>query len=138
MDCPKCKSSNWIRNGFVNEIQRYKCKECAYNYTVVQKSTAKPASERQLGLAMYLEGLGFRSISRVLNVSHSSVMKWVKKYGGQLEEKENEDQVSVVEMDELHSYVGQKKIIVGFGLQLTERGNVTLTSLLETEGRKRG
>jgi len=99
MDCPKCKSSNWIKNGFVNEIQRYKCKECAYNYTVIQKSTAKSASERHLGLKMYLEGLGFRSIGRVLGVSHSSVMKWIKKYGEQLEDSKDETPVSTVEMD---------------------------------------
>jgi len=119
MDCPKCKSTNWSKNGFVNEIQRYKCKECRYNYTVIQKSTAKSESERHFGLKMYLEGLGFRSIGRVLGVSHVSVIQWVKKYGEQLNEIKNEDSVSVVEMDELHSYVGQKKTTAGSGLRLT-------------------
>jgi len=112
MDCPKCNSTSWSKNGFIKETQRYKCKECGYNYTVVQKSTAKSASERRLGLMMYLEGLGFRSIGRLLGVSHSSVIKWIKKYGEQLSDVKNEKPVSIVEMDEPHSYIGQKKLLL--------------------------
>ncbi len=85
---------------------------------------------------MYLEGLSFHSIGRILGVSHVAVMNWVKKYGSQLEEIKNEKSISVVEIDELHSYVQSKKITVGFGLQLIERENDTLISLLGIEGQK--
>jgi len=62
--------------------QRYKCKECGYNYTVVQKSTVKSASERRFALMIYLEGLSFRSIGRLIGVSHSSVIKLEQKIRG--------------------------------------------------------
>jgi ATP:corrinoid adenosyltransferase len=70
---------------------------------------------------MYLEGLGFRSIGRLLNCSHVAVYQWIKQYG----EKACLDELpatelEVVEMDEMHSYIGSKKNLVGYGLPLTE------------------
>ncbi len=82
---------------------------------------------------MYLEGLGFNSIGRLLNVSHVAVIKWVKKYGSQLVEIKNPNSVSIVELDEMHTYVMSKKTTVGFGLQLIEMENDTLISFLATE-----
>lgn len=133
MKCPKCTSDNKVKNGFVKGRQRYRCKSCGNNYSVEQKSTAKLPSERRMGLMMYLEGLGFNSIGRLLGVSHVAVINWIKKYGAQLNEIKNEKQVQVIEIDEMHSYIGQKKTSVGYGLQLIERENDTLISLLGTE-----
>jgi len=81
---------------------------------------------------MYLEGLGFNSIGRLLGVSHVAVIGWIKKYGSQLSEIKNERPVAVVELDEMHSFIMQKKTIIGYGLQLVERENNTLISLLGT------
>ena len=119
-----------MKNGFVKGVQRYKCKGCGNNYTVAQKSTAKLPSERRLALMMYLEGLGFHSIGRLLGVSHVAVIQWIKKYGTQLQEIKNEKPVSVMEMDEMHTYIESKKTIVGLGLQLIENKSATLISLL--------
>lgn len=54
-----------------------------------------------------------------------------------MEEIKNEKPVSVVEIDELHSYVQSKKTPVGSGLQLIERENDTLILLLGIEQQKR-
>ena len=59
---------------------------------------------------MYLEGFGFHSIARLLNVSHVSVMNWVKKYGSELSKIRNPKPVQVMKLDETHSYVGSKKL----------------------------
>ena len=74
MNCPKCNSSNKIKSGKTKCRQRYKCKECGCNYSVEIKSTAKSKSVKKQALHMYLEGLGFRSIGRILGVSHVSVV----------------------------------------------------------------
>ncbi len=81
MNYPRCNSSNHKNNGIVGGRQRYKCSDCGYNYTVELKSTAFSASVKRQALQLYLEGLGFRSIGRVLGVSHVSVQKWIKKFG---------------------------------------------------------
>ena len=117
MDCPRCGSSCYIKSGKINGRQRYECKQCQYHYTVERRSNERPAETRQLALDMYLEGLGFRSIGRLLNVSNTAVLGWVKKYGKSVELPVLDEPVEVAELDEMHTFVGQKKITVGFGLR---------------------
>ncbi len=85
---------------------------------------------------LYLEGLGFRSIGRFLGVSHVSVQKWIKKFGQEVEDLKSENEISIVEMDEMHTYIGNKKNIVGSGLLLIELGKSSSTALLVAEERK--
>ena len=136
MKCSKCQSENKIRNGIVRNVQRYKCKECGNNFSIDYSQVAERDRRRRFGLAMYLEGLGFHSIARLLNVSHVSVINWVKKYGSELSKIRNPKPVQVMELDELHSYVGSKKTINGFGLLLIEGRENSLISLLEIEEQK--
>ena len=117
MDCPRCRSVEHIKDGLVKERQRYKCKQCQYRYTVVQRSGERPPSIRQLALDMYLEGLGFRAIGRLLKVSHTAVFGWVKKAGENVELPVPDESVEVAELDEMHTYVSQKKVTAGFGLR---------------------
>ena len=117
MDCPRCGSVYYVKDGIVNGRQRYQCKQCRYRYTVANKSDVRPPETRQLALAMYLEGLGFRAIGRLLNVSHTAVFGWVKQAGEKVELPVPDEQVEVAELEEMHTYVGQKKTTGGFGLR---------------------
>ena len=85
---------------------------------------------------LYLEGLGFRSTGRFLKVSHVSVQKWIKKFGQELEDLKSENEISIVEMDEMHTYIGNKKNIAGSGLLLIELGKNSSTALLAAEEQK--
>ncbi len=136
MNCPRCNSSSHKKNGIVGGHQRYKCHDCGYNYTVELKSTAFSASVKRQALQLYLEGLGFRSIGRVLGVSHVSVQRWIKKFGQELENLKSENEISIVEMDEMYTYIGNKKNIAGSGLLLIEMGKSSSTALLIAEERK--
>ena len=136
MNCPRCNSSSHKKNGIVGGRQRYKCHDCGYNYTVELKSTAFSASVKKQALQLYLEGLGFRSIGRFLGVSHVSVQKWIKKLGQELEALKSENEISIVEMDEMHTYIGNKKNIAGSGLLLIELGKSSSTALLVAEEQK--
>ncbi len=72
---------------------------------------------------MYLEGLGYRSIGRILNFSHVAVYNWIKQYAqavGDLVPEESGSGLKVVELDELHTYVGSKKTTDGYGLLLID------------------
>ncbi|WP_156811130.1 IS1 family transposase [Methanomethylovorans hollandica] len=109
MNCPRCKSPNHKKNGKISERQRYQCHDCGYNYSVELKSTASSAFVKRQALQLYLEGLGFRSIGRILGVSHVSVQNWIKKYGKDLEDLKSENEISVVELNEMHTYIGNKK-----------------------------
>ena len=119
MDCPKCGVEKNVKAGFVGEIQRYKCKNCGCLFT---RSTPKgePLKKKRQAVQLYLEGMGFRAIGRVLNVSHVSVQNWV---AGAAEKMEAltplyPAKAELVELDELHHYVGKKVIQSGYGLLL--------------------
>lgn len=133
MECPKCKSESKIRSGVVRGLQRYKCKSCGCHYTIGFTQQAEKERKRRFALSLYLEGLGFHSIGRLLGVSHVSALKWVRKYGRELESIRNPCPAQMVELDELHTYVGHKKTGVGCGLALIETPDSTWISLLGTE-----
>lgn len=63
----------------MNGKQRYRCKSCGFNYTTGFRG--KPIELRQRALQLYLDGLGFRAIGRILGVSNVTVLNWVRAYG---------------------------------------------------------
>ena len=124
--CPRCESDKRVKDGIVHNRQRYRCKECNYRYTV-KKREAKESSEeiRKLALKMYLEGLGFRSIGRLLGFSHVAVYYWIRDYGEKIVEigEKEKEHISVIEIDEMHTYIGNKKTTNGYGLLLIDLEN---------------
>jgi transposase-like protein len=120
MDCPRCGSLNYCKDGFVQSLQRYECKECRYHYTVAKKSNVKSAETRHKALVMYLEGLGFRATGRLLHISYGTVYAWVKAWGAQVDLPGKEEGVEFMELDEMHTHVGSKNTIVGSGLPLID------------------
>jgi len=111
------------KDGIVNEKQRYKCKSCGYRHTV--KHLGKSPDIKRQALQLYLEGLGFRSIGRFLNCSHVAVYNWIRAHGESIEPLRSDKDIDVVELDEMHTYIGSKKTIVGSGLLLIEMENVS-------------
>jgi len=69
---------------------------------------------------MYLEGLGFRSVGRILKISYGTVYQWIKRWGYNMELPKRNEAIEVVELDEMHTYVGQKKTTDGYGLLLID------------------
>ena len=134
MNCPKCSSDSKVKAGFIDGKQRYKCRSCNYHFSVTLKSTAKPKSLKKQALQLYLEGLGFRSIGRLLGVSNVSVLNWIRSFGEEISTLQERDApVEFVELDEMHSCIKNKKTTVGFGLLLIAIGKSSSTSLLATK-----
>lgn len=135
MDCPRCNCDKHVKDGIVQGRQRYLCKECQYRYTVAFRG--KPIELKRFALALYLEGMGFRSIERIIKVSNVTVMRWVRSFGKEVERlRKIDSNLEVIEIDEMHTYIGLKKTIVGYGLLLTDMERSTLTSFL-VQGEKR-
>ena len=74
LNCPRCASADKVKSGIHNGRQRYKCKACQYFFTVSHKSDTATPDQRRLALTLYLEGLGFRSIGRIMGFSHVAVI----------------------------------------------------------------
>ncbi|WP_294286902.1 IS1 family transposase [uncultured Chryseobacterium sp.] len=109
MKCYKCQSEENTKAGFTRGLQRYKCKRCGCFFSVEKKSDVKSLEQKRLALEMYLEGMGFRAIGRVLNISYGTVFQWVKKWGESVSLPKSEEPVEIVELDEIHSYIENKK-----------------------------
>lgn len=119
MNCPKCALENNVKAGFNAGKQRYKCKECGCHFT---RSTPKgePAEKKRQAVQLYLEGLGFRAIGRFLNVSHVTIQDWVAKKAEALETLVPlyPARAELLELDEMHHYIGKKTMNAGYGLLL--------------------
>jgi len=126
-NCPKCSSEKFIKNGLLRGKQRYQCKSCKYNFSKSYCGQFSPETKRQ-ALELYLEGLGFRSIGRFLKCSHVSAYTWIRSFGKKLDGFRSNSGVEVVELDEMHTYIGSKKTSVGSGLLLIDMGKDFSTS----------
>ena len=103
--CPKCRKENYQKNGFVRGLQRYKCKECSFRHTVQKRSTKASLSTKRYALQLYLEGLGFRAIGRLLNFSYVSVYNWIKSFVEGLKDLKSESKVKNIEYSSILSHL---------------------------------
>jgi transposase len=60
-------------------------------------------------IRMYVDGLNLRRIARHLGVNHQSVANWVNAYSAQLPSAPQPAGVDIIEMDEVYTFVGEKK-----------------------------
>lgn len=115
MKCPKCKSEEKVKDGIVKGKQRYKCKKCAYRYTVEFYGGMVPFYKR-LALLLFIEGIGFRKISRILGVSNVAVLNWIKAFGISSGNLSGKDAIiKELEIEEMHIYLDSNKMKNGCG-----------------------
>ena len=122
--CPNCNSDNYIKSGVINNRQRYKCKSCGYFFSVNKLGKQIDNYYVNKSLQLYLEGLTYREIERIIGVSHVSIMNWVKKYG--IKRPENFDYhptYKILNAEELSLYFQNSENIKGAGVLVTELGD---------------
>ncbi|AGC75601.1 Homeodomain-like domain-containing protein [Nonlabens dokdonensis] len=122
--CPSCSSENQIKSGVVNGRQRYKCKDCNYNFTVDKIGKKIDDYYVNKALQLYLEGLTYREIERILGISHVSVLNWVKKYN--IKRPSNtkyHPTYKILNATELGEYFSNSQNIKGAGAVVTELGD---------------
>lgn len=89
MQCLKCNKNNYCKDGFIKNKQRYLCKSCHYRWTVKRPSNQASNTIKKLALTLYLEGLGFRSIGRILELGNVSILNWIRSFGQNIEQLRN-------------------------------------------------
>jgi transposase-like protein len=122
--CPKCQSEVLIKSGVVKGRQRYKCKGCNYSFTVLKESKQIDPYYVIKALQLYIEGVTYREIERILGISHVTVMNWVKKYS--IKMPENNDYhptYKVLTHAELLDFLGDKNSLKSAGCIITELGD---------------
>jgi transposase-like protein len=122
--CPKCQSEVLIKSGVVKGRQRYRCKNCNYSFTVLKEGKQIDPYYVIKALQLYIEGVTYREIERILGISHVTVMNWVKKYS--IKMPENNDYhptYKVLTHAELLDFLGDKNSLKSAGCIITELGD---------------
>ncbi len=111
--CPYCESNSRVqRSGFNNTgSQRMRCEDCQRYFTPQKKPMGHSPELRRQAIKLYLEGMSLRGIGRQLGITHQSVANWLNAYHDSLLPAQVEDATptGVVEVDELHTFVGKKR-----------------------------
>lgn len=122
--CPRCKSEELVKSGVVKGRQRFRCKDCNYFFTVLKEGKNIDPYYVIKALQLYIEGVTFREIERILGISHVSVMNWVKKYKIKAPENyEYRPTYKVLTQSELVEYLAQKEVLKNAGCMITELGD---------------
>jgi len=122
--CPNCSSTEYVKSGVIKDRQRYKCKKCNYYFTVNKIGKQIDAYYVNKALQLYLEGLSYREIERILGVSHVSIINWVKKYHIKRPYSfEYHSTYKILNASELAKYFSENKNLIGAGVIVTELGD---------------
>jgi transposase len=111
--CPYCqRTDEQVKAGRnASGSQRYRCQVCRRKYTPAPNPRGYEESVRRQALQLYVDGLGFRRIGRILGVAHRTVINWVNAHAAQLPDAPPVPDApsEVNELDELFTFVGDKK-----------------------------
>ncbi len=115
MECKKCGGKEHNKNGFVKGHQRYKCKNCGYQFVpTLQKCFDEQT--KLIACLLYISGLSLRTIARLLHTSATSVLSWVRKFAlDNYEKPQPNSEAVIVQLDEMWHFLHLKKTNFGYG-----------------------
>ena len=122
--CPKCQDNHIVKSGVIKGRQRYFCKNCNYYFTVNKVGKKIDNYYVTKALQLYLEGLSFREIERIIGVSHVTVSNWIKEFN--IKKPNQTDYHSTYKIFnhlELVEYLKNKEQLSGAGMIITELGD---------------
>jgi len=130
MKCPKCGNQHYVKAGFNHNRQRYKCKNCKYQFT---QTKDKNATKRAFALYLYAVGLSMNVIGRMLKVEPSTILYWVKNFALKTYEKPTPQEEVIIELDEMWRFLRSKKTRLGSGRHIVELPVSLLIGNVEAE-----
>lgn len=122
ISCNKCGSLSYCKSGKMNGKQRYRCKDCGYNYTMTDRRRKYSDANRIQALLLYRKGLSLRSVADIIGTNDVTVLKWIRSFCKCIKEAvlsqsiEPTDSLDVIEIDEMWHYVKKSPENYGYGL----------------------
>ena len=109
--CPKCYSMERQNKAgqTIAGSQRYRCMFCGCKYTPVKKRHGYDPQMHKQAVRLYVDGMNLRRTARHLGIHHRTVALWVKEYVRRLPEAPQPKKIKTAEMDELFTFIGNKK-----------------------------
>ena len=119
--CKNCKSERVVKNGIVRGKQRYKCKECGYNYVEGDDRTnEKIVAKKAMCVILYsMSKASFNMLAKIFDTWPSLVYRWIVEAGATLPEPEVSGEIRHMEFDEMWHFIKSKKTNFGSSKPLT-------------------
>jgi transposase len=113
--CKKCNSFFVVKNGFIRCKQRYKCKQCKYNFVIGEERFVSDRERKKaLCILLYSQGKSsIRFIAKLLKVSKMTILRWIRKKAEEISYPEISKDIKDVEFDEVWHFV--KKNLKKYG-----------------------
>jgi transposase len=116
--CKQCSSHSIVKNDKVRTKQRYKCKECGFNFIVGDRREKLSPAARSLAILLYGRGeSSYGFIAKLFKISSVAVMKLIKREADRMPDPEIDSSIKEVSFDEMWHFVERKKTSYGFGGQ---------------------
>ena len=117
LTCPTCGETTKQHRAGKNPCgtARRECRHCGRTYTPEPKQPGYALEVRRQALKFYVDGLNLRRIARHLGVNPQTVANWVDAAAANLpappslQERQKEVTVETLELDELYTFISQKK-----------------------------
>ena len=107
--CKKCHSRNYVKSGHTRGPQRYKCKECGYQFTETKSRGIHPAL-KSFAIVLYAYcGLSMGKIARLYKVSTVAVLKWIRTAALEVKPVNSVASSGIVMIDEVWHFLNGKK-----------------------------
>ena len=82
---------------------------CGYQYTPEPKKQGYPREIRERAVQMYVDEMSLRKIGCHLGLQHRTVSLWFEAHTELLPEPPMSESVNIAEMDEMFTFIGDKK-----------------------------
>lgn len=139
LKCPFCEDESIVKNGIIKYKgggrQRFLCKSCGQNF-YPDFSLLKIDKCRQ-AIIMYLEGLDYTEIGKILKVDRYTVRAWIKKYGKDLDDIRNKRIIESGRIEEIHAVIinnnnkSNKPVAISAGFTIIEKEDKTHLAFLK-------
>ena len=120
-ECKNCKSEKVVKSGKIRGRQRYKCKECAYNFVIGDKRTnEKITALKALCVLFYSLGKGsYNMLGKLFGRNRSLIYRWIREAGLNTKEPIISEETTQIEFDEMWHFIQSKKTNFGSSKPLT-------------------
>ena len=110
-ECKNCKSGKIVKSGKVRDRQRYKCKECGYNFVIGDRRTnEKIAALKALCVLFYSLGKGsYNMLGKLFGRNRSLIYRWIREAGMSMKEPTIAEEITQIEFDEMWHFIQSKK-----------------------------
>ena len=115
INCKNCNSEKVVKNGIARQKQRYKCKECGFNFVVGDTRTNdKIIALKALVVLLYSLAKGsYNMLGRIFGRDRSLIYRWIKEAGLSFEEPSVDGEIKEIAFDEMWHFIGSKKLNFG-------------------------